>query len=171
MEFQGDGGFLSSLPPKLEDAGLEDCALPIEGIQEAFRIAAEKAQAAADGFKVSMKSKAEDIGGCVLNPAPINGDLKDTTIEATGTKPADSCVEPHTGGLLEDGKDAVVDPLGEPKEDKLVGGIDVEPKLGEEGCLKGDPLEPVGGIPEPSAVTDDDGEEEPKGPTLTEAFL
>lgn len=33
MEFQGNAGFLSSMPPKLEDAGLEDCALPIEGIQ------------------------------------------------------------------------------------------------------------------------------------------
>jgi hypothetical protein len=33
MELQGNAGFLSSMPPKLEDAGLEDCALPIEGIQ------------------------------------------------------------------------------------------------------------------------------------------
>lgn len=76
-------------------------------------------------------------------------------------------MEPHTGGLLEDGKDAVVDPLGEAREDKLVGGIiDVEPKLGEGGCLKGDLLEPVG-----SPEASDDGVEEPKGPTLTEACL
>ena len=33
MEYQGNLGFLSSMPPKLEDAGLEECALPIEGIQ------------------------------------------------------------------------------------------------------------------------------------------
>lgn len=63
-----------------------------------------------------------------------------------------------------------MDPKGELREDKLVGGIiDVDPKLGESGCLKGDLLEPVVGIPEPSAVADDDGDEEPKGPTLTEA--
>ena len=76
----------------------------------------------------------------------------------------------HTGGLLEDGKDAVVDPLGDPKEDKLIGAIDVEPKLGEDGCLKGDLLEPVG-VPDASDVADNGGDEEPKGPTLTEVCL
>ncbi|KAG0624983.1 hypothetical protein M758_2G018600 [Ceratodon purpureus] len=192
MEFQGNAGFLSSMPPKLEDAGLEDCALPIEGIQsmiqdykefiarkceelriheeEAFRIAAEKAKAAADTLKVNMQSKAEDIGGCISNPTPPSGDLKDTPIGTAGTTPGDSCVDVHTGGLLEDGKDAVVDPIGDAKEDKLLGGIDLEAKLGEDGCLKGDPLEPVG-IPDASAVADNDGEEEPKGPSLTEVCL
>lgn len=33
MELQGNVGLLSNAPPKLEDAGLEDCALPIEGVQ------------------------------------------------------------------------------------------------------------------------------------------
>lgn len=82
----------------------------------------------------------------------------------------ESCVAPHTGGLLEEGKDAVVDPIGETREDKLVGGIvDDTSKLGDEGCLKGDPLEPVGIAAEASADGDDD--DEPKGPTLTEACL
>jgi len=61
-----------------------------------------------------------------------------------------------------------VDPLGDPKEEKLVGGIDVVPKFGADGCLKGDLLDPVAGIP---AAADDDGDEEPTGPTLTEACL
>lgn len=55
--------------------------------QEAFRIAAEKAKAAADSLKVNMKSKAGDIGGCVSNPTPTDGDLKDITIVMPGTKP------------------------------------------------------------------------------------
>lgn len=76
----------------------------------------------------------------------------------------------HTGGLLEDGKDAVVDPFGDAKEDKMIGGIVAEPKLGEGGCLKGDLLEPVG-VPDASDVADYDGDEEPKGPTLTEVCL
>lgn len=33
MEYQSNADYLTSLPPKLEDAGLEDCALPLEGIQ------------------------------------------------------------------------------------------------------------------------------------------
>lgn len=170
MDFQGSAGFLSSAPPKLEDAGLEDCALPIEGIQEAFRIAADKAMAAADSLTANLKSKAEDIGGCISNPTPVDGDLKDNSIETIATKPGESCVAPHTGGLLEEGKDSVVDPIGETREDKLVGGIvDDTSKLGDEGCLKGDPLEPVGIAAEASADGNDD--DEPKGPTLTEACL
>jgi hypothetical protein len=170
MELQGNAGFLSSMPPKLEDAGLEDCALPIEGIQEAFRIAAGKAKAAADSFKVNMQSKVEDVGGCISNPMPTSGDFKDTPIATAGTTPGDSCVDVHTGGLLEDGKDAVVDPLGDAKEDKLIVGTDVEPKLGEDGCLQGDLLEPVG-VPDASGVADNDGDEKPKGPSLAEVCL
>lgn len=33
MEFHSNAEYLSAFPPKLEDAGLEDCALPIERIQ------------------------------------------------------------------------------------------------------------------------------------------
>ena len=33
MEYQSNADYLTSLAPKLEDAGLEDCALPLEGIQ------------------------------------------------------------------------------------------------------------------------------------------
>jgi hypothetical protein len=168
MELQGNVGFLSSVPPKLEDAGLEDCALPIEGVQEAFRIAAEKAKAAADSLKINLKGSDEDVGGCLSDPKPTIGDLKDAGIGLAGSTPDESCVETNTGGLLEEGTDAVVDPVGEPKEDKLVGGIDVQPKLGEYGCVG-----PVIGA-EPSVTTDsadDGGDEEPKGPSLTEAYL
>lgn len=56
-------------------------------IQEAFRIAAGKAMAAADSLKVNMQSKVEDIGGCISNPTPASGDLKDTPIGTAGTTP------------------------------------------------------------------------------------
>jgi len=55
--------------------------------QEAFRIAAGKAMAAADSMKVNMTSKAEDIGGCVSNPTPTDGDLKDIASETAVSKP------------------------------------------------------------------------------------
>lgn len=75
---------------------------------------------------------------------------------------------------MEEGKDTVVDPIGEVKEDKLVGGIDVGPILGGDGCVKGDPLEPVG-IPGASSSGSYEAEgnvdEEPEGPILTGDFL
>ncbi|XP_020573361.1 uncharacterized protein LOC110019873 [Phalaenopsis equestris] len=57
------------LPPKLEDAGLEDCALSIESIKEAFSRAAS-----------SLKSRVSfdrESGGCVQNPGPSNGEIPD----------------------------------------------------------------------------------------------
>lgn len=49
----------------------------------------------------------------------------------------DSCVETKTGGILEEGKDAIVGPAVDAKEDKLLVGTDVGPKLGEGGCIEG----------------------------------
>lgn len=39
-----------------------------------------------DSLMVNMKSKVEDIGGCILNFKFIDGDLKDIRIEMVGIK-------------------------------------------------------------------------------------
>ncbi|XP_072966414.1 uncharacterized protein [Typha angustifolia] len=74
------GVFQSLLPPKLEDAGLEDCALPPESIIEAFSRAA-----------ISIKSRfteeeddEEKEGGCVQDPRPSNGEIADSLVGGGG---------------------------------------------------------------------------------------
>jgi len=60
----------SIIPPRLEDAGLEDCALCAEGINEAF-LKGPKA----------MKSKPSSVfhdGECIEDPVPSNGELTDS---------------------------------------------------------------------------------------------
>lgn len=51
------------LPPALADAGLEDCALPPESIQEAFRKAADAVKSRAASF-----FEYDEEGGCVADP-------------------------------------------------------------------------------------------------------
>lgn len=55
--------------------------------QEAFRIAAEKAKAAAESLKINLKSWDEDVGGCLSYPKPTTGDLKDAGIGLAGSTP------------------------------------------------------------------------------------
>ncbi|KAK9666157.1 hypothetical protein RND81_14G165000 [Saponaria officinalis] len=50
-------------PPKLEDAGLEDCALSVHSIHQAFLIAA------------SSRAAADDDDGCVVDPSAKGGAL------------------------------------------------------------------------------------------------
>ncbi|XP_022714983.1 uncharacterized protein LOC111274531 [Durio zibethinus] len=60
------------LPPRLEDAGLEDCALPPDSIHEAFLKAASAVKSRAATF---FHSDGEDEVGtaCVDYPFPDNG--------------------------------------------------------------------------------------------------
>jgi hypothetical protein len=181
MEYQSNVQYASCFPPRLEDAGLEDCALPLEKIQEAFRLAAEKMHTAAESVVEVLGVqgiKENDDGVCVPDPKGANGQWGDSLVDdSDGIRGlGDSCVDTHTGGILEEGKDAVVDSGIEGKEDKLVGGIgDVGPKLGEGGCIAGD-LGGLGGVPgvisSPERKThDDDDDDEPKGPTLAGVTL
>ncbi|KFK43780.1 hypothetical protein AALP_AA1G171600 [Arabis alpina] len=63
------------LPPALADAGLEDCALPPESIQEAFRKAADAVKS-----RAASLFESEEEAGCVADPLP----------GAKGTSPGDS---------------------------------------------------------------------------------
>ncbi|ESQ35285.1 hypothetical protein EUTSA_v10008936mg [Eutrema salsugineum] len=55
------------LPPALADAGLEDCALPPDSIQEAFRKAADAVKS-----RAASLFEDEEEGGCVADPRPAS---------------------------------------------------------------------------------------------------
>ncbi|KAL0910523.1 hypothetical protein M5K25_021514 [Dendrobium thyrsiflorum] len=73
-------GFIGAIrPPRLEDAGLEDCALPPKSIMEAFsRAAASLKSRVAASFSGSADDSVDgEGGGCVQDPGPGNGQIPD----------------------------------------------------------------------------------------------
>ncbi|GFZ08053.1 hypothetical protein Acr_19g0009900 [Actinidia rufa] len=65
-------------PPRLEDAGLEDCALPPDSIKEAFlKAASAVGSRAASIFAVSDD---EEEGGCVNDPGTDSVDSSDAQV-------------------------------------------------------------------------------------------
>ncbi|KAM1011334.1 hypothetical protein ACFX13_047439 [Malus domestica] len=104
------------LPPRLEDAGLEDCALPPDSIKEAFL----KAATAVKSSIFTSDEDEESFEDCVNDPWP---DLKDRTGELVGAEP-----ETRSAG-----------PCGEEeKGDKvIVGGEDVRDGGGDRDCVDG----------------------------------
>ncbi|GLJ30040.1 hypothetical protein SUGI_0594020 [Cryptomeria japonica] len=169
MEMELNKGKMSAssiIPPRLEDAGLEDCALSTEGIREAFLRAAE-----------AVKSTIfnEDDGDCIEDGGPSNGEWTDelqdySTDEGKGDH---SCVEPLVGGLVEEGKDKVVEigVDGDVGDDLVDSGLPKEKHPGEEdgdgGCVPG----LKGLLPDPPQVEKDDGEKKEEGPTLAECYV
>ncbi|CAK9177581.1 unnamed protein product [Ilex paraguariensis] len=76
-------------PPRLEDAGLEDCALPPESIQEAFLKAAMsvKSQAASVFYASDDESEANSVN----DPQPNFGESPDALVGVMqGTEPPGS---------------------------------------------------------------------------------
>uniref|UniRef100_A0A1D1ZGY0 Ras-related protein Rab-4B n=1 Tax=Anthurium amnicola TaxID=1678845 RepID=A0A1D1ZGY0_9ARAE len=88
-------------PPRLEDAGLEDSALPPEAIQEAFL----KAASSVPSRVINPGDDDEEDGRCVEDPFPINGEVSDAPF-ATGEVPA----KPRRGDAPEEGS---LPPAGE----------------------------------------------------------
>ncbi|MCI14064.1 hypothetical protein A2U01_0035191, partial [Trifolium medium] len=103
------------LPPRLEDAGLEDPALPPESIHEAFL----KAAAAVKSSAASIFSGEDD---CVDDPTPTEEKVSDAVdvIEPESEAPG-ACVDGLQGLEIEEKKDVKE---SEEKEKKpiLVGG-------------------------------------------------
>ncbi|XP_021298759.1 uncharacterized protein LOC110427531 [Herrania umbratica] len=133
-------GFLEKvLPPRLEDAGLEDCALPPDSIHEAFRKAASAVKSRAAFFHSDDED--EDEPGCLDDLFPDNAkcssdflaslpcpDMSDVLVVGEPSDPASDsvggCVKEKEGGReVVEGRDAVV-----------VGGDGVEAGDGR-GCI------------------------------------
>ncbi|GMN37216.1 hypothetical protein TIFTF001_006646 [Ficus carica] len=132
-EDQGGGLLHQILPPRLEDAGLEDCALPPDSIKEAFL----KAATAVKSRAASILSFDEDDGDCVKDPWP---DAKDSSDVVVGflpeNQPPGPCASEKGAGATEiGGDDVVVGGGGEEMEDKVVVGSEEE--KGGKDCVEG----------------------------------
>ncbi|KAJ4972073.1 hypothetical protein NE237_005172 [Protea cynaroides] len=71
-------------PPRLEDAGLEDCTAP-EAIKEAFLKAAKYISSPASSILTNAEDKEDDDKSCIQDPTPSDGKLSDTLV---GMSPA-----------------------------------------------------------------------------------
>ncbi|KAL6846410.1 hypothetical protein ACP4OV_023858 [Aristida adscensionis] len=137
-------------PPRLEDAGLEDSALPPESIAEAFSLAAMAVSSRLARFALSdSEDDDEDYrpvpgprGGCVDGAGPARGGAPDALVGGVGVsgdRGGGDEVVVVGGGRVGGGDKVVVGGRGE-EEDKVVvvGEGRGEKKLGkEEGCVEG----------------------------------
>lgn len=144
-------------PPRLEDAGLEDCALPPESIKEAFLKAASAVR--------SIVTDSDDEGRCVEDP------WEDSTDALVGisdgvSAPTEGCVVEKGGGLTE-----------APGDKLVVGGGLPE---GGDACIDGLQGMEIGGKGRGNlgkkllGGNDDVGDEEENGdnkPTLAEGYI
>ncbi|XP_021892826.1 uncharacterized protein LOC110810838 [Carica papaya] len=171
---QGSTGLLNKiLPPRLEDAGLEDCALPPGSIHEAFLKAANAVKSRAASFFDSDDDEIQQNGVCVTDPSPAakdNGTLVGGTVPNPGASdtvvggfPGADTEGPCLGGKgdgpgVRDGGDAVV-----------VGGESIGKELEGEKCCVGDGLEGLGTEGKVNDETEEEGER--KKPNLLEGFV
>ncbi|GER44998.1 RNA-binding (RRM/RBD/RNP motifs) family protein [Striga asiatica] len=118
-------------PPRLEDAGLEDCALPPESIKEAFLKAASAVRS------IISSSGDKDEGGvrCVEDPWEDSSDALVGITEGT-TGPTEGCIVEKGGGLTEAPGDRVSVGGGDEKSDAVVV-PGAEEGGGEAACVDG----------------------------------
>nr|XP_027125054.1 uncharacterized protein LOC113741667 [Coffea arabica] len=123
------GGLLGKImPPRLEDAGLEDCALPPESIKEAFLKAATAVRSI-----VSASSDDEGAEGrCVNDPWPKVEGSSDELVGISGS------VDDFPGGCQTEKRGALPDVAGDE-----VSVQDAEEKVDE--VVVGGPALPEGG--------------------------
>ncbi|KAL8189321.1 hypothetical protein R6Q57_028887 [Mikania cordata] len=174
METTGEAEFGSLLdkiqPPRLEDAGLEDCALPPDSIQEAFL----KAASAVGSLIIHATSENESEGECVNDPWPQNEYSGDKLVGIKTVADHSGCCVQKKGGELPavNGDEVVVgDREGMPDEV-------VEPEVPEEAeksCVDGLQGLKIGekkvdGEIKSKKSETNDGEDE-KRPVLTEVCI
>ncbi|CAN4086844.1 unnamed protein product [Withania somnifera] len=158
-------------PPRLEDAGLENCALPPESIKEAFLKAANSVR--------SMISPSDDEdesqGHCVKTPSPIEYSTKDALIgitEGVTDIPGKCTTEKGGGGEVTEGVSDVVAVEGVDKDQEdcgdLVGGLSLPE--GGPSCVDGLQGLEIGEKVKKKEVKEED-EEESEKPTLVEGFI
>ncbi|BBN10493.1 hypothetical protein MPTK1_5g03980 [Marchantia polymorpha subsp. ruderalis] len=153
MEVSSSVGILNARPPRLEDAGLEDCALPAHAIQEAFRRAAGAVRNVSSVATGILGGRHESDEECTHNPGPSNGIWEDKCLGSSGKATLgekESCVDQKAGGLLEEGHDLLVQGGDEVKSGKLLVGSEVGPKLGGRACVGEDEEEDSAADPEES---------------------
>lgn len=168
------------LPPRLEDAGLEECALPPEAIKEAFA----KAATAVRSIISASSGDDEAEGHCVNDPSIEAGGSSDALVGITDGVDyvPGSCANEKGGGVPEVASDEVAVRDEDEKVDQVVIGGPSVRGSGEDACVDGLQGLDIGEKSKskskvgkkPSDDDDDaDGDGEEKGveiPTLTEAY-
>ncbi|CAL5088739.1 unnamed protein product [Urochloa decumbens] len=175
------GGGVPIRPPRLEDAGLEDCALPPESIAEAFSLAAAAVSSRLARFPLSDDEDEDEEeghasaprgGGCVDDAGPARGAVPDADAlvgggGVTGGADAVVVVGGGRGGGCEDA--VVVGGRGEEQDGVVVVGEGRgETKLGkEDGCVEG----VREGVSEPRRAQDDGEEDDEAAAAAEKAIL
>ncbi|CAI9753802.1 unnamed protein product [Fraxinus pennsylvanica] len=161
-------GFLDKIkPPRLEDAGLEDCALPPESIKEAFL----KAANAVRSIISAPDDEDEGEGRCVDDPIEGSSDILVGIKEGVKSPPG-SCAAEKGGGLTEAAGDDVLVAGGgaEDKPGDLLGSSVPEDR--EAACVDGLQGLEIGGKGRgilDKKMKNEKGEDEEKKPILAEA--
>lgn len=133
-------------PPRLEDAGLEDCALPPESIAEAFSLAAMAVSSRFTRFSLSDDEDDDEgdaplapRGGCVEDAGPTFGAIPDALVGPGAGREGGADEVVVVGGGGGGGSDEVVVVGRGDEEDRVVVvGEDLEKKPGQEkGCVEG----------------------------------
>ncbi|KAH0763151.1 hypothetical protein KY290_019224 [Solanum tuberosum] len=153
-------------PPLLEDAGLEDCALPPELIKEAFF----KAATAVRSMISVSDDEGEFEGQCVKTPSSIEDSTKDALVgitEGIDNIPGRCITEKGSGGEVPEVTSDVVAGNEDPEEGgDLVGGSSLPE--GGQSCVDGlQGLE----IGDKRGKIKKKEEEESVKPTLVEGFV
>ncbi|XP_042755625.1 uncharacterized protein LOC122196594 [Lactuca sativa] len=135
MEATGEANIDSLLdkikPPLLEDAGLEDCALPLDSIQEFFLKAATIVRS-----HIFHNFDDESEGDCINDPWPGNESGGDRLIGiTTEVDPSGACAPKKGGELSEMIGDDVVTFSREGMPDKVV--ESEVPEEAEKSCVDG----------------------------------
>lgn len=168
-----EAGLLRSiLPPRLEDAGLEECALPPDSIKEAFLKAATAVKSRVPSIFNSDEDEDADAE-CVKDPWPEAKDRSDAVVGVMpeGELPGSCSSDKGVGTTVDVDGDDVVVVGGEKKGDEILVGGDKVSK-GEKACVVG--LEGLDdGEKKVGSDDGDDDEEQGKRerPILTEGFL
>lgn len=105
------------IPPRLEDAGLEDPALPPESIHEAFL----KAAAAVKSTAASIFSGEDD---CIDDPRPVGEDGSDVVVGIQPeNEPPAACVDELQGLDIKEKEDLKKNEGKEKKEKPILGHV------------------------------------------------
>lgn len=158
------------LPPRLEDAGLEDCALPPDSIKEAFLKAADAVKSRAASFFTSYEDD-DAKGNCVNDPWPAAKDRSDEVVGVSREPETPGpCATLKGGGAVNVCGYKVVSSGGEGKKDWLVDG-GKEWRVAGKACVEG-----LQGLEiEEKKVKNrnglDEEEDDDKEPVLVEAYI
>ncbi|GAB2228107.1 hypothetical protein Droror1_Dr00009937 [Drosera rotundifolia] len=152
-------------PPRIEDAGLEDCALPPESIKEAFLKAASAVPSrAASIFPHDKDDEEDEDSSCLKDPFADGVDRGDEVVGIAGEKAQPGpCGVEKGAGLGDERVDLVgvmVEGSGEKDEVVVVG----EAAEGGEGCVDG-----LRGLKIDEKEDEEEGDDE--RPVLVEGYV